>query len=77
MQPIPETSTIFSNAQLLLLKAFANNLTEDELLELRQAYTLILGRRLSAAADKIWDEKGWTNEDMERMLNTKMRSGRG
>lgn len=77
MQSIPETSTVFSNAQLLLLQAFASNLTEDELLELRQAYTLILGRRLSAAADKIWDEKGWTNEDMERMLNTKMRSGRG
>ena len=77
MQPIPETSTIFSNAQLLLLKAFASDLTEGELLELRQTYTNILGRRLTEAADKIWDEKGWTDADVERMLNTKMRSGRG
>lgn len=77
MQPIPETSTIFSNAQLLLLKAFASNLTEEELLELRQAYAAILGRRAIETADKIWDEKGWTDEDVDRILNTKMRSGRG
>ncbi len=77
MQPIPETSTIFSNAQLLLLSAFAGNLTEEELLELRQAYAQILGRRATAAANKVWDEKGWTDEDVDRMLHTKMRSGRG
>lgn len=77
MQPIPETSTIFSNAQLVLLKAFASNLTEEELLELRHAYAQILGRRATEAADKVWDEKGWTDADVDRMLNTKMRSGRG
>ena len=77
MQPIPETSTIFSNAQLELLRAFADNLTEEELLELRHTYTQILGRRATAAADKVWDEKGWTDADVDRMLNTKMRSGRG
>ena len=77
MQNIPESSTLFSNAQLLLLKAFASNLTEEELLELRQAYTIILARRATATADKIWDEKGWTDADVDRMLNTKMRSGRG
>ena len=77
MTPIPETSTVFSNAQLLLLQAFASNLTEKELLELRHAYAQILGRRVTEAANKIWDEKGWTDEDVDRMLNTKMRSGRG
>ncbi len=77
MQPIPETSPIFSNAQLLLLKAFATNLTEEELLELQNAYAQILGRRATAAANRVWDEKGWTDEDVDRMLNTKMRSGRG
>lgn len=77
MQPIPETSPIFSNAQLLLLKAFATNLTEEELLELQNTYAQILGRRAIAAANKVWDEKGWTDEDVDRMLNTKMRSGRG
>ena len=77
MAPTFEPSTQFSNAQLLLLKAFSCNLSEDELLKLRSAFANILGRRATAAADKVWDEKGWTNEDVERMLNTKMRSGRG
>lgn len=77
MQAIPETSTAFTNAQLRLLKAFASNFTEEELLQLRQAYTEILGRRATEAANKILDEKGWTDEDVDRMLNTKMRSGRG
>lgn len=76
MQPIPEISTIFSNAQLELLKAFASNLTEEELLELRHAYAQILGRRATAAADKVWDEKGWTAETMEEFLHTKMRAGK-
>lgn len=61
----------------MLLRAFSCNLSDEELSELRTALTQMLGRRLSNMADKIWDEKGWTNEDMERMLNTKMRSGHG
>ncbi|MEJ7664619.1 MAG: hypothetical protein WKG07_36440 [Hymenobacter sp.] len=59
------------------MKAFASNLTEEELLELRDAYAQILGRRATAAANKVWDEKGWTDEDVDRMLHTKMRSDRG
>jgi hypothetical protein len=25
-------------------------------------------------ADQVWEAKGWTDEDAERMLNTKMRA---
>ena len=77
MQPIPETSAAFTDAQLLLLQAFADDFTEGELLELRRAYTKILGRRATIAANRVWDEQQWTDEDVERMLHTKMRSGRG
>jgi len=64
MQPIPETSTTFSNAQLLLLKAFFSNLTEEELLHLQHAYAQILGRRVIVGANEVWDEKGWTTDTM-------------
>lgn len=77
MQPIPETSPAFTNTQLLLLKAFASNFTEAELIELRQAYVQILGRRATKAANNAWDANGWTDEDVDRILSTKLRSGRG
>ena len=78
MQPnVIPPNTVFSNAQLVLLNAFADDLSEDELWELRKAITKFLGARATETANAIWDEKGWTEADVERMLNTKMRSGRG
>ncbi len=32
-----------------------------------------LAKKAIQAANKVWDEKGWTDADVDRMLNTKMR----
>jgi predicted transcriptional regulator len=69
--------TNFSNAQLELLNAFSHNLSEDDLWELKKAIAKFFGERAIKAANEVWDEKGWTDEDVARMLTTKMRSGRG
>lgn len=77
MQPIPDSSPRFSNVQLELLKLFSYNLSEEELLELRKAITHLLGQRSIETANQRWDEQGWTDEDVDRLLHTKLRSGRG
>ena len=65
-------SVPLNNAQLELLKIFAStpNLTEAELLKLKRAIVQILAEKLDAETGKIWDEKSYTQEDMERLLHT-------
>lgn len=63
--------TPFSNAQLELLKLFSTELTEQELKRILLAFKF---KRVTEMADKVWDEKGWTNEDMEKLLHTHLRT---
>ena len=76
MQNIPDSSPYFSNVQLELLKLFSKDVPDADLLEIRRLIANFYAERAIAAADAIWEEKGWTDADVDRMLNTKMRSGR-
>ena len=62
------TATL-SPAQREILSLLRHDLPEDTLDEIRQAIAGVLYRRLTAEADRVWDEKGWTDEDAERMLH--------
>lgn len=66
-----------SNVQLEILKVFSHNLTEEELKEFRDTIAGYFANRAIKSANKIWEEKGWTDEDVDRMLNTKMRKSKG
>ena len=48
---------------------FADNLPDSDLLEVKKLLVAWRFKKLRDAADKVWDEKGWTAEDMERMLH--------
>ena len=65
-----------SNVQIELLKVFSYNLDNSELLELKDTLANFFAQRAIKAADKVWDEKGWTDDDVDRMLNTKMRKSK-
>lgn len=65
----------FSNLQLELLKAFTHQLDDRELVELKKMLASFFAKRAVEQANKAWDEKGWTDADVDRMLNTKMRTG--
>jgi len=63
-----------SNAQLELLKLFSRDLPEEDLIEIKQMIVNYLAEKLAQKTDEIWEEKGWTNKDMERFLNAHMRT---
>lgn len=63
----------FSNLQLELLKTFAHNLNEIELIELRKRLAQFFSDRLINQADKTWDNKEWSDNYVEELLNTKLR----
>lgn len=63
-----------SNIQQELLKLFADDLPEADLMEIKKLLVEWRFKKLKEAANKVWDEKGWTAEDMERLLHTHERT---
>ncbi len=67
-------TTPFNTAQQELLQLFAVGLSEEELRELKQILLDFKFRRVTTLADKVWEEKGWNDEMVEKMLSTHMRT---
>ena len=65
-----------TNVQLELLKIFSYNLDNQELQDLKDIIANYFANKAIKAANTVWDEKEWTNEDVDRMLNTKMRKSK-
>ena len=55
--------------QLEMLKLFSVKMGQDDLLELKEIIVKYLADKTVREADKLWDEKGWTDKTMEEFLN--------
>jgi len=53
---------------------FNSDLTNEELLELKRTFVQFLSKKANKLANKVWDEKGWTNEDMKRLSKEHLRT---
>lgn len=62
--------TPLNKAQLELLKIFGKIKSEEELNELKDLIVNYYAQRLMDRVDKIWEERGYTEEDMERIANS-------
>jgi predicted transcriptional regulator len=58
-----------SNLQQELLKLYASNISEADLLVIKRYLAKFFAEKAIAEADKIWDEKGYTNDTMKNWLN--------
>ncbi len=58
-----------SNLQLELLKLYSTNLNQQDLVELKTLLANYFAQKAIKEADKIWDEKELSNEDMKKWLN--------
>lgn len=63
-----------NNAQLEILKLFKYEKTEEELLEIKKLLSDYLFRGAIKLADEVFDEKGYTAEDIENWKNEHSRS---
>ena len=61
----------FTNLQLELLRLYAKQLPEKDLIEIKRLLGQYFADKASDLADKIWDEKGLT---AEKILNTHQRT---
>ncbi len=60
-----------TNLQLELLKLYSTNLNQKDLLEIKRLLANYFAQRAIKGADKIWEEKGLSNEDMKKWLASK------
>ena len=68
------SSTPLTNLQRELIKLFAREVPEEDLKNIKQLIANYFAKKTMDAADKAWEEKGWTDEDIQQQMNTKMRS---
>jgi len=58
-----------SNVQIELMKLFSTNLSDKELIELKDMLGKFYADKATSQADAIWEERGLSNEDMDNLLN--------
>ena len=61
----------FSNIQLELLKLYATNIEDNELLDIKNYLAKYFAQKAVSRADAIWDVKGFDNNKMDEWLNEK------
>ncbi len=60
-----------SNVQVELLKLYSTNLSDADLKDLRLMLAKFYAEKSIKLANQVWDEKGLTDEDMDKWLNEK------
>jgi hypothetical protein len=58
-----------SNVQVELLKIYSTNITEPELIELKDLLAQFYAKKSIEFANKAWKEKNLTNDIMDQWLN--------
>jgi len=66
---ITKQTSGMSNVQLELLKIYANNVPDTQLREIKLLLGKYFAQKATEAMDKVWEEKGLTEQDMVNWAN--------
>jgi hypothetical protein len=61
--------TPFSNLQQELLQLYSRKVSDEDLINIKELIGKYFAQRLTKLADDAWDDQGWTQQDMENILN--------
>ena len=62
------TARPLSNLQLELLKLYSSTVSEADLLHIKHYLATYFTLKAIGEADKLWDQKGYTNDTLNRWL---------
>ena len=65
----PVQPTKLNSLQLSLLRLFDRGMSDEDTLEIRRLLVTHLSKKLQEEVQRIDEERGYTAEDYERMLN--------
>jgi hypothetical protein len=72
--PANSSSSHLNPVQLHLLHLFSRPMTEKEMKELKMVLVEWYDQKAQTEMDKIWEERGMTNETMDEILKNRHRS---
>ncbi|MCG8330263.1 MAG: hypothetical protein MI974_21375 [Chitinophagales bacterium] len=58
-----------SNLQIELLRLYSQNVSEEDLIAIKRLLAKYFADRASDEMDKLWAERDWTNETMDKWLS--------
>jgi hypothetical protein len=67
-------STVLNPTQLWLLQMFARNGDEERLKELKEVWLAHVRKKVDEEVEKAWKEKNMSEEMMDEILNTHLRT---
>ena len=67
-------SSKLSNLQLELLKLYAMNVPDADLLYIKRFLAQYFAQKATDEMDRLWDENGWTEETMREWSQEHMRT---
>ena len=67
--------TPLNKAQLELLKLFSKVNNEEELMEIKRLIGQYYANKATKEADRLWDERGYTQETMDEWLRHEHKHG--
>jgi hypothetical protein len=73
MSQLPPITSLNSQ-QLEVLKLFSRDMEESDLIAIKRLIVRYLAEKITSMADEVWEKNNWTNEDMDHLLNTHMRT---
>lgn len=74
LKAMVEKSGALTNLQLEILQTFKYDLSEQQLFEIRDLLAKYFADKATEEMDKLWEEKGWTDETMEEWSKEHMRT---
>ena len=74
MQMGNSTVGSLTNLQRELLKVFSVDLNENQLIDIRALLTKYFAESATREMDRLWDERGWTQETMNEWANEQQRT---
>ncbi|WP_421947224.1 hypothetical protein [Phaeodactylibacter xiamenensis] len=60
-----------SNLQIELLQLYSQDVSNEDLIAIKRMLAMYFADKASDEMDKLWTEKGWTNETMDNWLEDK------
>lgn len=69
-----QSTNRLTNLQLELIKLFNYNLSQAQLREVKDLLSKYFADKATSEMDKVWEEKGLSNETMDSWLNEHMRT---
>ena len=68
------TTLPFNEMQLEIIQIFAREMSAEDMKAIKRMIARYFAQKATESADRVWEEKGWTQADEARLLSIHQRT---